>query len=172
MTSIINESGDGLGVENDLFQRSIAALAGGNPERAKKQILQLLEKDKNNLELLNFLTSIYQQYQQPQNGLQTAQKIAELEPNNPRHWNNLGYLYIMLGKWKDAEKCYAKAANFNDAPPTIYLNHALTLIELEKTEKATKQLQKALNHALSGELLDIIQTDPQFTKLRPLVNKL
>ena len=161
-----------MGAENDLFQRSVAALAGGNPERAKKQILQLLEKDKNNVELLNFLTSIYQQYQQPQNGLQTAQRIAELEPDKPRHWNNLGYLYIMLERWEDAEKCYAKAATLNDAAPTIFLNHALTLIELGQTKKATKQLEKALNHALSGELLDIIQTDPQFTKLRPLVNKL
>ncbi|MFW9935788.1 MAG: tetratricopeptide repeat protein, partial [Candidatus Thorarchaeota archaeon] len=130
--TIIQGLGDGLGAENDLFQRSIAALAGGNPERAKQQILKLLEKDKNNLELLTFLTAIYQQYQQPQNGLQTAQRIAELEPDNPRHWNNLGYLYILLGRWEEAEKCYAKATKLDEAAPTVYLNYALSLIELGK----------------------------------------
>jgi Flp pilus assembly protein TadD len=161
-----------LGAENDLFQRSIAALAGGNPERAKEQILKLLEKDKNNLELLNFLSSIYQQYQQPQNALHTAQRIAKLDPENPRHWNNLGYFYILLEQWKEAEQCYAKATKLNDAAPTIYLHHALTLIELGQTEAAVLQIHKALNHSLSCELLDIIQTDPKFTKLRPLVNKL
>lgn len=161
-----------MGAENDLFQRSVAALAGGNPDRAKKQILKLLEKDKNNLELLNFLTTIYQQYQEPRSALQTAQRIAQLEPNNSQHWNNLGYLHIMLGQWKDAEQCYAKAAKLNDASPTIYLNHALTLIELGQNEAATQQLQNALNHSLSGELLDMIHTDPHFEKLRPLVNKL
>jgi Flp pilus assembly protein TadD len=172
MTGIIYGSGDGLGAENDLFQRSVAALAGGNPDRAKKQILKLLEKDKNNLELLNFLTTIYQQYQEPQSALETAQRIAQLEPNNPRHWNNLGYLYIMQCQWKDAEQCYAKAAKLNDASPTIFLNHALTLIELGQSKTAIQQLQKALNHSLSGELLDMIQSDPQFEKLRPLINKL
>jgi Flp pilus assembly protein TadD len=172
MNDVIYGLGDGLGAENDLFQRSVAALAGGNLDRAKKQILKLLEKDKNNLDLLNFLTTIYQQYQEPKSALQTAQRITQLEPKNPRHWNNLGYLHIMLGQWKDAENCYAKAAKLNNAAPTIYLNHALTLIELGQNNAATKQLQKALNHSLSGELLDIIQTDPQFEKLRPLVNKL
>jgi len=172
MTGITYWLGDGLGAENDLFQRSIAALAGGNPERAKEQILKLLEKDKNNLDLLTFLSSIYQHYQQPQNALPTAQRLAQLDPENPRHWNNLGYLYIILGQWNEAEQCYAKATKLNDAAPTIYLNHALTLIELDQIEAATQQLQKALNHSLSSELLDIIQTDPQFAKLRPLVNKL
>lgn len=164
--------GDRLGAENDLFQRSVAALAGGNPERAKQQILKLLEKDKNNLEMLNFLSSIYQQYQQPQSALKTAQRIAQLDPDNPRHWNNLGYLHITLGQWKEAEQCYAKATKLNDASPTIYLNHALTLIELGQPDAATQRLKKALKHSLSSELLDIIQTDSQFIKLRPLVNKI
>jgi tetratricopeptide (TPR) repeat protein len=172
MTALFYGSGDGLGVENDLFQRSIAALAGGNPERAKQQLLKLLEKDRNNLELLTFLTSIYQQYQQPQHALLTAQRSARLDPVNPQHWNNLGYLHIVLGQWKQAEECYAKAAQFNDASPTIYLHHALTLLELEQTEKALAQLKVALNHSLSGELLSIIQTDSLFTKIRPLLNKL
>lgn len=161
-----------MGDENDLFQRSIAALAGGNHERAKEQILKLLEKDKNNLELLHFLSSIYQHYHQPQNALLTAQRIAQLDPNNPRNWNNLGYLYIILGQWKEAERCYAKATKLNDAAPTIYLNHALTLVELDQLDAAIQQLQKALNQSLSSELLEIIQTDPQFAKLRQLVNKL
>ena len=164
--------GDGLGFENDLFQRSIAALAGGNPERAKQQLLKLLEKDRNNLDLLTFLTTIYQQYQQPQHALLIAQRSARLDPQNPQHWNNLGYLHIILGQWKQAEECYAKAAKLNDASPTIYLHHALTLIELGQTEKAIKQLKAALDHSLSGELLTIVQTDPQFTNLRPLLNKL
>ncbi len=161
-----------MGAENDLFQRSIAALAGGNPERAKQQILKLLEKDKNNLELLTFLIAIYQQYSQPQDALQTAQRIAKLDPNNPQHWNNLGYLHIILGQWKEAEKYYAKAASFNNASPTIFLNHALTLIEIGQIDAAIQRLKQALNHSLSGELLNIIQTDRQFIKLRPLLNKL
>ncbi len=172
MTGIDYWFGDGLGAENDLFQRSVAALAGGNPERAKQQILKLLEKDKNNLDLLTFLTSIYQQYQEPQQALQTAQRIALLDPNNPRHLNNLGYVHILLGQWKEAEQCYAKAVKLDDASPTIFLHHALTLIELNQIKAATEQLQKALNHSLSSELLDIIQTDSQFVKLRPLLNKL
>ncbi|MFW9830982.1 MAG: tetratricopeptide repeat protein, partial [Candidatus Thorarchaeota archaeon] len=141
-----------MGAENDLFQRSIAALAGGNLERAKKQILKILEKDQNNLELLTFLTAIYQQYSQPQNALQTAQRVTQLDPNNPRHWNNLGYLNILLGRWRDAEECYAKAVALNNASPTLFLNYALALIELNRVQEATKQLAKALNTCLPNEL--------------------
>ncbi len=161
-----------MGENNDLFQRSVAAFTGGNPERAKQQILKLLEKDQNNLELLTFLTAIYQQYQQPQDALHTAQRITQLEPTNPQHWNNLGYLNIILGRWKEAEACYAKATSLPNASPTIFLHHALTLIELKQQKAALKDLQHALAISLSGELESTIQTDPQFTKLRPLLAKL
>jgi Flp pilus assembly protein TadD len=165
-------TGDGLVENNDLLQRSIAAFAGGNPERAKKQILKLLEKDQNNLELLTFLTTIYQQYHQPQDALHTAQRIIQLEPNNPQHWNNLGYLNILLGRWNEAESCYAKATSLPNASPTVFLHHALTLIELGRTKAALKDLQHALTISLPNELETTIQTDPQFTKLRPLLKKI
>ncbi len=161
-----------MGEDNDLFQRSIAALAGGNLERARQQILKLLEKDKNNLELLTFLTNIYQQCSQPQNALKTAKRITALDPNNPQHWNNLGYLNIILERWKEAEKCYAKATALDTASPTLFLHHAMTLTELRQTEAALHQLQKALKNALPNELISTIQQDPQFVKLRPLLEKL
>ncbi|MFW9985438.1 MAG: tetratricopeptide repeat protein [Candidatus Odinarchaeota archaeon] len=161
-----------MGENNDLFQRSVAAFTGGNPERAKQHILKLLEKDQNNLELLTFLTTIYQQYQQPQDALHTAERITQLDPSNPRHWNNLGYLNILLGRWKKAEACYAKATSLPNASPTIFLHHALTLIEIGQPKAALNELQHALAISLPGELETTIHTDPQFTKLRPLLAKI
>ena len=161
-----------MGEDNDLFQRSIAAFAGGYPERAKKRILKLLEKDQNNLELLTLLTTIEQQYNSPQNALNTAQRIAKLDPKNPQHWNNLGNLHITLRQWQKAEQCYATAATLDNASPTIFLNHARVLIELGRPQAASLQLKHALKKSLPGELESNIQKDPEFVKLRPLLAKL
>ncbi|MFX1299866.1 MAG: tetratricopeptide repeat protein [Promethearchaeota archaeon] len=161
-----------MGEDNDLFQRSIAAFAGGYPERAKKRILKLLKKDQNNLELLTLLTTIEQQYNSPQNALTTAQRITQLDPNNPQNWNNLGHLHIALRQWQKAEQCYATAATLDNAPPTIFLNHARVLIELGRPQAASLQLKHALKKSLPGVLESNIQRDPEFIKLRPLLAKL
>lgn len=161
-----------MGIINGLFQRAVAALANGDLERAKRYILEILEQDRNNLELLNFLTSIYQQFSQPANALQTAKRTTELDPTDPQHWNNLGYLYLLLGQWKAAEECYAQASTMPNASPTIFLNHARTLVELGQIEAATHQLQQALERSLPDELAGTIQKDPQFAKLRPLLERL
>lgn len=161
-----------MGTKNGLFQRSVVALANGDLKRAKKLIDEILKNDQNNLEMLNYLTSIYQQYNKPHNALLTAKRTTELDPNNPQHWNNLGYLYLSLGRWNSAEECYAKATTIPSASPTIFLNHARALIELGQTEAATHQLQQALERSLEDELITTIQKDPQFSKLRPLLERL
>ena len=159
-----------MGEENGLFQRSVVAIASGNVKRAKKLIAQILEDDKNNIEMLSFLTSMYQQNSQPEFALQMAKRTTELDPNNPQHWNNLGYIYLMMEQWQAAEQCYANATILPNAPPTIFLNHARTLAELGRTKAARMQLKQALLKSLPGELERAIKTDPQFVKLRPLLD--
>lgn len=160
-----------MGEENGLFQRSVVAIASGNVKRAKQLIAKILEDDKNNIEMLSFLTSMYQQTSQPESALQMAKRTTELDPNNPQHWNNLGYIYLMMGQWQAAEQCYANATILPNAAPTVFLNHARALAELGRTKAAQLQIQQALSKSLPDELERTIQTDPQFVKLRPLLDR-
>ena len=161
-----------MGKRSGLFQRCVIALANGDFERAKTHILELLKDDKNNIELLSFLTSIYQQYSQPEHALQTAKRTTELDPANPQHWNNLGYFYLLTEQWNAAEECYAQATKMPDASSMLFLNHARALIELGQIEVATNQLKHALELSLEHELVNTIQREPQFVKLRPLLESL
>jgi Flp pilus assembly protein TadD len=67
-------------------------------------------------------------------------RAAKLAPNDQRIWNNLGLAQAQLGKFDDAYKSFARSAGeFNGR-----LNVAARLESQGATDKAIKQLQKAL----------------------------
>ena len=79
---------------------------------------------------------------------------------------------LSKGQWKEGGKCYAKAESLADPTPTIFLNHAWALIELEDEKAALEKLQKAVEQALEDTVTETINTDEKYTKLRPLLKKL
>ena len=41
--------------------------------------------------------------------LELLQEAVRFFPDNPNHWNNLGYLYTLRRRWDDAERAYTRA---------------------------------------------------------------
>lgn len=158
-----------MGKTSDLFHRALIAYSDQNFERAEHLAKELINIDENNVDGWSLLANIYQQLKQYDQAVIAAKHATDLEPENIQHWNNLGYLYLLQGKWQEGEQCYAKAASLPDPSPTIFLNHAWALIELGQTEKAQKQLQLAVDQALEDTLKETIQTDEKYHKLRPLL---
>jgi tetratricopeptide (TPR) repeat protein len=156
----------------DLFQRALAALSAGDLERAEELTSKLLEIDKNNVDGLSLLVSIHQQGGNIEKALESARLVVELDPGNLQHLNTLGYLHLLLSQWEEAEKCYTHAVTIPGAPPTVFLNYAQALVELDKEDKAIEQLRLALEHSLEGELVDMIHREKQYEKLIPFIDKI
>lgn len=158
-----------MATASDYLQRAVAALAARDMNRAEKLTRALLAKEATNVEAWNLLASIYQEAGQPEKAIEPATRAAELEPDNLQHWNTLGYLYLLLRRWADADKCLARAAASPDAPATLLLNHAWALIELGQTGAATQQLRQAIERSLEDELTNTVRQEPRYAKLRPLL---
>jgi Flp pilus assembly protein TadD len=156
---------------SDYLQRAVAALAARDLNRAEKLTRDLLAKDATNVEAWNLLASIYQEKGEAEHAIEPATRAAELEPDNVQHLNTLGYLYLLLKRWADAEKCFARVAAKPDAPPTLLLNHAWALIELGQTRAATQALHQAIERSLEDELVKTIREDRRYAKLRPLLDR-
>ena len=161
-----------VGSASDLFQRAVIALSDEDFERAEKLTKELLDLDDSNIDGWGLLANIYQQSKQPAKAIEAAKKATELDAENLRHWNNLGFLYLSQGQWKEGEECYAKAESLADPSPTIFLNHAWALIELNNEKTALEKLQKAIDRALEDTVTETISTDERYAKLRPLLKKL
>ena len=161
-----------VGSASDLFQRAVIALSDEDFERAEKLTKELLDLDDSNVDGWGLLANIYQQSKQPTKAIKAAKKATELDAENLQHWNNLGFLYLSQGQWKEGEECYAKAETLTDPSPTIFLNHAWSLIELQNEKAALEKLQKAIERALEDTVTVTINTDEKYAKLRPLLKKL
>lgn len=150
---------------SDLFHRALAALSVGDVNRAEQLTRELLGREIDNAEAWSLLATIYQQGSYFERAIGPATRARELEPDNIQHINRLGYLYLLLGRWKEGEECYARAAAFPEAPPTIYVNYAWALIELGQDAAATEQLRRALELSLESRVKTMIQEDPRYYKL-------
>ena len=90
-----------MGSESDLFQRAIIAFSDEDYDRAEKLTKELLNLDDSNVDGWGLLANIYQQSKQPKKAIDAAKKATELDADNLRHWNNLGFLYLSQGQWKE-----------------------------------------------------------------------
>ncbi len=161
-----------MGSVSDLFQRAVIALSDEDYERAEQLTKELLELDKQNVDGWSLLANIYQHTGKLDFAIDAAKQATELDPENLQHWNNLGFLYLLEGNWKEGELCYGKAVNLPEPPPTIFLNYAWALIEQGKTDQAKQALRNALEQSLEDTLLDDIEMDEHYAKLRPLLKEI
>ncbi|MFW9831618.1 MAG: tetratricopeptide repeat protein [Candidatus Thorarchaeota archaeon] len=161
-----------MGNADDLFQRAVVALSDEDLERAEQLTKELLELDPEYIDGWSLLANIYQQNQQYDQAVAAAIQATTLDPKNLQFWNNLGYLYLLQSNWIEGEKCYAKALTLPDPPPTIFLNHAWALIELGEETRAKEQLQQALTQSLEDTLIDDLETNVHYAKLRPLLKQI
>jgi Tfp pilus assembly protein PilF len=153
----------------DLFHRALAALSCGDVDRAEQLTRELLGQDSSNAEAWAILANIYKEGGHFERAIGPATRATELEPDNIQHLNNLGFLYLLLGRWEEGRECYARAASMPEAPPTIYVNYAWALIELGQEEAATQQLRRAHELSLESGVTQMVQEDPRYQKLVPIL---
>ena len=56
--------------------------------------------------------------------LQDINKAAELEPNNPSHWNDIGSYNLTIGRKEEAKKAYDKVIELTPDSYIAYIYRA------------------------------------------------
>ncbi len=81
-------------------------------------------------EIINGLTSFYLRDPAKNKGLaeKVLREATSVFPENPNHWNNLGYLMTMDKRWADAEAAYVHALEIN--PDAQLLENNLVAVAL------------------------------------------
>ncbi|MBI5247094.1 MAG: tetratricopeptide repeat protein [Elusimicrobia bacterium] len=75
-------------------------------------------------EVINGLSAYYLRDPAKNKGAaeQVLREATKVFPDNPNHWNNLGYLMTMDKRWADAEAAYARALELNPEAPILARN--------------------------------------------------
>jgi len=115
---------------------------------AENLIHGILAQQPNNWAAIFFLANIYLHYGKDGIAIVLFERAAQLEPNCPETWNNLGTAYRKENHNTDAERCLKKALEIKPDDPDVYNNLATLHINEGSPDKALEYLNKGL--ALSG----------------------
>ncbi len=123
-----------LGIILFLFFLFFSANPGWTEESAE----EWFERGIKNIETENYKEAVY-----------SFKKTIDLHPNHIPSYNNLGYLYNIMGKWDEAIETYKKALAVN--PNDVRTNHDLgfSLYKKGALDEAIAQCKKAI--ALDSE---------------------
>lgn len=131
------------------------------PETASPYIQEWLRYDEENAEALFLQGNIAINQRDFSTAAQTFQRITQLHPTEPRAYFNLGFLFAMQKKHRQAAQMYEKTIQLKPVfvDKALY-NLARMRINLGEYEKASANLQQAL------------QINPDDTKARKLLSTL
>lgn len=91
-------------------------------EKRREDNLQRLELFPNTYEVFIDLGNIEAELGNASKAIEYYKKAWQIIPANSTPWNNIGYIYIRLMKYNEAEAAFLKAKNINPANPLTYLN--------------------------------------------------
>jgi tetratricopeptide (TPR) repeat protein len=155
-----------------LFNRALAAQAGGEPERALTLLQQAVELDPSLKVAYNSLGNLYYKQQQYQQAVAMYEKALAIDPDYAKARNNLGNTYMRLAMDDRALVELQKALQADSAYGLAYYNLACVYARADNSETAAQYLQQAI--ALEPQARLWAQTDDDFTRVRtaPAMHKL
>lgn len=123
-----------------------ALAAEGKSREGLSRLMEALEMEPNNAEIHHQIAILFRNEEQYERSLQYFQRALTLQPRFPEAQNNLGTLYLMMGKWDDAIPCFEKALeDFQyKTPQFAYNNLGLAYFNKGNREKAIENFQLAL----------------------------
>jgi FkbM family methyltransferase len=93
-----------------------------NPGQAYGYLQRAYELTPNNSEVNELLCQALHQNRDFDEAIELGEKLVEAEPENYHHWNNLGNIYRDLALITEANRCYQRAAELNNADPIPFSN--------------------------------------------------
>jgi len=109
-----------------------------------------LQQHPDNDRLRNKLGIIFAQQDSIEQAETQFRNILKKQPENFKALTNLANIYLILGKFKDAEKYYLKAAEIKKEEPGLYLNLAILnqLWKIENPADSSKFQTESEHHLL------------------------
>lgn len=127
------------------YERSPSAEEGIRFARKAEQILlQLLDKDPDNLFLKNRLAMTLVASENPMSGINMLREVIAVDPENRQGLMNLGLLSIQSGQFEKARERFETLTSLDTTDHESKLYLAVTMIETNKPSQARLLLEEIL----------------------------
>lgn len=126
------------------FVIGMAYIKCKNFEAAIKPLERAREKDSTNISIYNSLGTAYLASGRENDAIESYKKAIELDPNSPTAYFNLGSAYQIQNLHEAALEYLQKAIELDDEEESFKIAYAMSLIKLEKYEKASNVYKKLL----------------------------
>jgi tetratricopeptide (TPR) repeat protein len=114
---------------------------------ARKAYQQVLEKQPKNLIALNGLARCYAAMNDRDHALDVYRRAADLYPNEPRLWYDLGVVQGRFRDWESAADCFAEAVRLDPDNRAYRTSCGLTLARLGRVDDGFAYLRKGRGEA-------------------------
>ena len=137
-----------------LQQLGLAYAAEGNPRKGLAKLLEAAKIDPDNPELNHQIAVVLRNLGQYQMSIRYFNRALALKPRYPEAQNNLGTLYLVMGKWDRAIDCFKEAAKdiLYPTPQFAYNNMGYAYFKKGDYDKAIENYKLALRSAPSYSL--------------------
>lgn len=131
---------------DDLLRKAISRHKAGKFIDARNSYLKILKKQKDHLDALYLLGTLYGEHKRTAEAIRCLEKASQLKPDSPMIWNNLGNAYKDGGDFNRAKECYQRALALHPDLPQAYYNLGLIL---EKQHAEKEEIMKYYQKAIS-----------------------
>jgi len=137
-----------------LQQLGIAHAAEGNLRKGLAKLLEAVKLDPDNAELNHQIAVVLRNLGEYRLSLKYFNRALALKPKYPEARNNLGTLYLVMGKWDKAIACFKEAVSdiLYSSPQFAYNNMGYAYFKKGDYDKATESYKLALRSSPSYTL--------------------
>lgn len=137
-----------------LQQLGMAHAAEGNLRKGLAQLLEAIKLDPDNAELNHQTAVVMRNLGEYKLSLKYFEHALTLQPKYPEARNNLGTLYLVMGKWDKAIACFKEAVSdiLYNSPQFAYNNMGYAYFKKGDYDKAIESYKLALKSSPSYTL--------------------
>lgn len=116
----------------------------GEIEKAIEISKEIIASEPESFPILGNIGYLYLDSNNPDSAIYYFEKANELQPNHPILLNNLGHSYYSKGNLSKALNLVEESISILNTNPYAFRNRALIFFELNRTEEACKDIDKAI----------------------------
>ena len=126
------------------LQAAIEAHKGGRLVEAEAAYRNILQRQPDNADALNFLGMLTCQTGNPAAATELLQRSVTADPGNPHAWLNFGNVLLVSGEKERARTAFEKATQLGPGLPMAWFNLGVCLGRCRLPDEAASALHKAL----------------------------
>lgn len=115
-----------------------------HPAEAKKEFLRVLTMDPKFVPALFDLAVVLEREHQYTRALAIYRRVLRTQPRNSRAWAGIGRIYLVMNRYGDAQKAFAKIRDLEKNDPGADFNIALICLEQKLPDDAIRLLRPLL----------------------------